>query len=220
MRKNSNLDFTKSDNGLSTSLYSGINLLSDKSNKVGAKIEGLTSPSGNVGAQWFVRNYDSSGAVVIGNQKGITMLMDKSGNLTYIISQPDSFIDALKFLPNFPVDDITSIATYNCTGSASNSLYMKPSEDKKILLISGRVRITNFVRTSGNPGVSFKLPFTPIETRNLDIGFCAEKPNQLVTLRLTKNSTTGYLTVTETYANATNGTLSFTIPQKFARIAA
>lgn len=83
---------------------------------------------------------------------------------------------------------------------------MRHSLDHKIVYIWGRIRITNFVRTGNNPGVKFTLPF--YYDTAYPIGYRGESAVEQATFSM-KN---GLLNTTETYSNASNGTLTFMCP--------
>lgn len=57
------------------------------------RLESSVSPNGNISSTWYCRNYKTDGTVA--GSKGITMSMDKSGNLTYGVNDADKFLSAI-----------------------------------------------------------------------------------------------------------------------------
>lgn len=109
---------------------------------------------------------------------------------------------------------ISSPTLYNCTGTIShNQLYIIKSKGGE-LYIQGRLNINSFTRTGANPGISFTLPSsvtTPTASSYYYVGFRAQSPREAVAINFSTNSTTATLTTTESYANASNGTLTFIV---------
>lgn len=89
----SSFDVSKSNNKVSSTLYPTTFNICDTANRIVARQEGIIYANGNTGSNWYVRNYNTSGTQVA--QKGISMVMDKSGNLTYGISDPGKFRQAI-----------------------------------------------------------------------------------------------------------------------------
>lgn len=89
----SSFDVSKSNNNVSSTLYPTTFNICDTANRIVARQEGLIYANGNTGSNWYVRNYNTSGTQVA--QKGISMVMDKSGNFTYGISDPGKFRQAI-----------------------------------------------------------------------------------------------------------------------------
>ncbi len=115
--------------------------------------------------------------------------------------------------------EITTGTLKNCTGTLNMFFSMSVTQDKKMLFIFGRARITNFVRTSSNPGINFTLPFTPIRTTGPNTGYRAENPAEFAHLNISANSTVASLETTESYSNAASGTLTLVIPFNILKIA-
>jgi hypothetical protein len=57
------------------------------------RLEAVVESSGNISAYWYVRNYNGSTTNV--GQKGIKMTMNKSGVLSYDVSDTDKFRSAI-----------------------------------------------------------------------------------------------------------------------------
>ena len=89
----SGFDLSKSNNGVSSTQYPTTFCILDNGGRISTRIEGIVWSSGNMGSYWYVRNYNTSGTSV--GQKGIQMIMDKSGNLTYSISDVANFRSAI-----------------------------------------------------------------------------------------------------------------------------
>lgn len=87
------VDCSKADNGISSAIYATMCAIRDKENRVFGRLEYVPYPSGNTQAYWYVRNYNTSGAQVA--QKGISMTMNKSGTLTYGVSDSANFRSAI-----------------------------------------------------------------------------------------------------------------------------
>ena len=104
------------------------------------------------------------------------------------------------------VADRLTASPYNCTGTITGSISMFHTTDRKLAVLWGRIRITNFSRTGGNPGVVLSLPFT--HDRSFPIGYRGESPVEQVNLSF--NS--GILTTTESYSNVTGNFLTLMVP--------
>ena len=102
--KASNIDASKADNNVSSVQYPTTFNILDTSNRIITRQEAVVNQNGNIGGYWYVRNYDTSGTQVA--QKGIKMDMNKSGALTYTVSDSDNFrtaINAVNWQTIYPV---------------------------------------------------------------------------------------------------------------------
>lgn len=90
--KHPTIDLTKADNNVPSTTWPTTANYLDKNGNIMARLESVIEPSGRIGTYWYCRNYNTGGDVV--GQKGIAMYMDKSGNLTYSISDPVNFLSA------------------------------------------------------------------------------------------------------------------------------
>lgn len=99
-----------------------------------------------------------------------------------------------------------SSSLYNCTGTITGSINMSYTTDRKLAVLWGRIRITNFSRKGGNPGVTLSLPFT--HDRSFPIGYRGESPVEQVNLSFGS----GMLTTTESYSNVTGNFLTLMVP--------
>lgn len=99
-----------------------------------------------------------------------------------------------------------SATLFNCTGTITGSVSMLYTQNHKYVVVWGRIRIKNFARTGGNPGVALALPFT----RNLSypVGYRGESPVEQVNLSFAS----GALTTTESYGNVTGNVLTLMVP--------
>ena len=86
-------DASKTDNGISSSVWYPMMSVYDKSNRVITRIESAFYTNGDVRSSFLTRQYDTNGDQVA--NKGISMTMDKSGNLTYTIADPANFRAAI-----------------------------------------------------------------------------------------------------------------------------
>lgn len=87
------IDASKADNNLSTTLWPTISSINDSEDRIMARFESMIEPNGNIGAQMYCRNYNTSGEQVA--QKGIRLTMNKAGNLTYGIDDAANFRSAI-----------------------------------------------------------------------------------------------------------------------------
>ena len=102
--KASNIDVSKADNNVSSVQYPTTFNILDTSNRIITRQEAVVNQNGNIGGYWYVRNYDTSGTQVA--QKGIKMDMNKSGALTYTVSDSDNFrtaINAVNWQTIYPI---------------------------------------------------------------------------------------------------------------------
>lgn len=95
---------------------------------------------------------------------------------------------------------------FHCTGTITGSMGMAYTADRKLVILWGRIRITNFSRTGGNPGVTLSLPFT--RDLSYPVGYRGESPVEQVNISLSS----GNLTTTESYSNATGNILTLMVP--------
>ena len=86
-------DASKSDNGVSADTWQGLLLGVDNSKRIISVIEDSVRTNGNITTSLLVRNYDTSGTQVA--NKGISLIMNKSGNLTYTVSDNANFRSAI-----------------------------------------------------------------------------------------------------------------------------
>lgn len=103
----------------------------------------------------------------------------------------------------FQASDMT---LYHCTGTITGNMNVRVSKNRRAVYVSGRVAITNFTRTSTNPGVQV-AGFTQLGLPSgvyVFCGFRGEAPYE----RVQWLTTDGYLTTTESFANAVNGRLT------------
>lgn len=88
-----NIDAFATDNGVTETKYPSINSILDKNKCIIVRQEGIVTSDGKITSFWYVRNYDTSGNMVA--QKGIKMLMNKAGDLTYQIDDAANFRSAI-----------------------------------------------------------------------------------------------------------------------------
>ena len=167
--KFSSIDLSKSNNNVSADTYPTTVSLLDTASRIMLRLEGVVSSNGNNAAYWYIRNYNTSGTQVA--QKGIKMTMDKSGNLTYSVSDNANFRSAI-----MPVGSIASLA--------SNTVYYR--------------KIGDFVQVWGN-GISCGTTWTTIATlpsgyrpsnRNLYFaGICGSNGNRHMSVGITTSGT-------------------------------
>lgn len=102
----------------------------------------------------------------------------------------------------------------NCTGTVNNQniVFFKLANGMYFML--GRINITNFVRTGGNPGVNLTLPDivpTPTITRGVYVGVRGQNPREMVVADFTAGSRTIALYTSESFQNAQNGDLTLAV---------
>lgn len=99
--KHGTIDASKADNNVTTTAYPTTCCIQDSGGRILTRLESVVETNGNIGSIWYIRNYNTEAAQV--GSKGIRMTMDKSGTLTYSISDPDKFRAAIginaEFLP-------------------------------------------------------------------------------------------------------------------------
>lgn len=70
------------------------------------RLEAIIQSDGIIKGYWYIRNYNTAGTQMA--QKGITMSMDKAGNLTYNISDNANFRSAIEVLRYINSTDVTT----------------------------------------------------------------------------------------------------------------
>lgn len=91
--KCSSVNASLANNNVSSTLYPTTFNVNDNANRILTRLEGMIQSDGIIGANWYVRNYNTSGGQVA--QKGIQMMMNKSGTLTYAIADSVNFRNAI-----------------------------------------------------------------------------------------------------------------------------
>lgn len=91
--KNTTVDLKQANNGIDATVYPSSCGFQDKTGLTGMRIEARISPSGTMSSYWYVQNFDSAGTSL--GLKGIEMIMDKTGDLTYKVAQNDKFRSVL-----------------------------------------------------------------------------------------------------------------------------
>ena len=214
---NTIIDLKETDNGITAAKYYA-HVYRDKNNKEQGRFGFGTFPDGRTRTEMTVRNYDADGNQVA--NKGFSISMDKTGNVTYGVTQPEQlraalslqeFIDLNAILRDgvAPALSMTNWQTVNCSGSITTSL--ANAHSGYYINLSGRIAITNFSRTGANPGASCQLGVKPKHTVIQYIGFRAENPREYVIVSVDTNGLATFNT-SETYTNASGSTLTFIIP--------
>ncbi|MGN1327773.1 MAG: hypothetical protein ACI4VQ_06855, partial [Clostridia bacterium] len=78
---------------ISSDIYPTTFDIVDANNKILSRLECIPHSNGNIDSYWYVRNYSTDGTMT--GQKGIRMSMNKSGTISYSISEPNNFRDAI-----------------------------------------------------------------------------------------------------------------------------
>ena len=110
-----NINASAADNGTSSTQYPTTFNILDNAGRIINRLESVVESNGNIGTYWYVRNYNTSGAQVA--QKGIKFVMDKSGALTYTISDPDKFRAALDLNATINTGTTNHLTYYSGTNS-------------------------------------------------------------------------------------------------------
>lgn len=87
------IDAKSATNGVSSTLSPTTSNLLDKNGLIIGRLEGLVYANGDIGQNWYVRNYDTSGNNM--SQKGIKLILNKLGVLTYTFGDPANALAAL-----------------------------------------------------------------------------------------------------------------------------
>ena len=88
------VDASKTNNNISSMLYPTSFNVTDVSGRIVARLESVINPNGSIGVYLYARNYNTSGTQVA--QKGLRFHMNKSGALSWSVSDPDNFVAAIK----------------------------------------------------------------------------------------------------------------------------
>ena len=81
------------DNGVTTTQYPTTFNILDTNNLISARLENVIGADGGNGFFLYARNYNTSGTLVA--QKGIKLIIDKSGTGTWTVNEPASFRTAI-----------------------------------------------------------------------------------------------------------------------------
>lgn len=107
---NPEIDATKANNNVSSIKYPTTGNILDKNGKILSRTEGVVEPSGKVGFNIYANNYNSSG-IQVGNAR-ITGYVAKDGTVSYVVTAPDKFRQAIGLSNNFNIARLVS-ATIN-----------------------------------------------------------------------------------------------------------
>lgn len=88
------VDASKANNNVSSITYPTTMNITDSANRIIARAEAVVNPNGSIGMNLYARNYNTSGTQVA--QKGLQFHVNKSGALSWIVSDPDNFVAAIK----------------------------------------------------------------------------------------------------------------------------
>ena len=110
------VDTTKSNNNVSGTSYPTTFWVSDVNARTMARLEGVIMANGSIGTKWYCQNYGADGTEY---QKGITIVVDKSGNTSYTITDTGKFISALG-----PMIKVQTFGSSNITASATSTSYV------------------------------------------------------------------------------------------------
>lgn len=91
--KATNVDASKANNNVSSTQYPTTFNILDNAGRIISRKEGIVQSDGQIGSYWYTRNYNTSGGMVA--QKGIRMMMNKSGALTWSVDDAASFRSAI-----------------------------------------------------------------------------------------------------------------------------
>lgn len=91
--KATNVDASKANNNVSSTQYPTTYNILDNAGRIISRKEGIVQSDGQIGSYWYTRNYNTSGGMVA--QKGIRMMMNKSGALTWSVDDAASFRSAI-----------------------------------------------------------------------------------------------------------------------------
>lgn len=91
--KATNVDASKANNNVSSTQYPTTFNITDNANRIISRKECVVQSDGQIGSYWYTRNYNTSGGMVA--QKGIRMMMNKSGALTWSVDDAASFRSAI-----------------------------------------------------------------------------------------------------------------------------
>ena len=91
--KATNVDASKANNNVSSTQYPTTFNITDNAGRIISRKEGIVQSDGQIGSYWYTRNYNTSGGQVA--QKGIRMMMNKSGALTWSVDDAASFRSAI-----------------------------------------------------------------------------------------------------------------------------
>ena len=110
--KCTSVDTSKTNNDISSNVWYPMMSVFDKSNRIATRIETAFYTNGDVKSSFLTRQYDTNGDQVA--NKGISMTMNKSGNLTYSVADPANFRSAI----GLGVTNISSL--YKITKTSGN----------------------------------------------------------------------------------------------------
>ena len=120
--KRTSIDASKANNNVSSKDYPTTFCVVDTAGRIIGRVENVVNTNGSIGLYGYVRNYNTSGTQVA--QKGIGMYMNKSGNLTYDVSDPANFRSAIG-VTAAPIVGAADIGTDHATMASGSSWISK-----------------------------------------------------------------------------------------------
>lgn len=141
------IDAMAADNGVSSLKYTTNFSIEDKNDLILSRLENIANPSGTISAYWYVRNYNGTTTYVA--QKGIKMTLDKGGNLTYAISDPERMRSAL---------GVDGICYGTCdTAQATQAKVATLTSDKGFILTTGATVAIRFTYAAANSTMTLNV---------------------------------------------------------------
>ena len=121
--KDTQVDAIATDNGVTSTHYPSSNDIVDNNNKIIARNEAVVMADGKIKNKMYSQNYDTEGNSVGHNY--FATVVDKSGNMSYEVSDPNAFRSAIKTVDQLGTD-IPSNADMNTYKTAGT--YRVPSD--------------------------------------------------------------------------------------------
>lgn len=123
--KDTQVDATKANNDISGTHYPSSDRAVDKNGKTMTAYETVVETNGKISAKMYASNYNTSGNSVGQNQ--ISASVDKSGNYSYTVTDPNKFREAIKTVDqygttipnNSNINDYKTAGTYSIGSNAS-----------------------------------------------------------------------------------------------------
>lgn len=91
--KRSDIDATRANNNVSEIVYPTSFDIKDVGDRDLVRLDAVIRPNGDIASHWAVKNYDANGTLVASN--GLTMAMDKNGEIYYVVDNPSAFRAAI-----------------------------------------------------------------------------------------------------------------------------
>ena len=132
-------DATKANNNISSNIYASACSINDSKSHLITRYETEIATDGKVKSIWYLRNYNTSGGVV--GSKGLQMIMDKSGTLTWSVGDSANFRSAIDAAPSSHTHSYLPLSGGTISGmlNVMGGMAMRPTDANRAATGTGGI---------------------------------------------------------------------------------